>query len=340
MSKKDRKPEFKNILKVLRREAPDRPTLFEFFLNFPLYEKLAGARFPADPRAKDINPIVVKAFEAAGYDYATVLGSDFKFNTYPKQRLSTQSQNENAPVPDREAFDAYDWPDHADFDYGILDDIVVPDGMKLMLYGPGGVLENAVELAGYENLCMQIYEDPQFVHDLFEKVGADLLSYYRISLSQKGKEKIGIIMSNDDWGFKTQTLLSPKHLREFVFPWHKKIVELGHDAGLPVVLHSCGCFEDIMDDTIDDMKYDGKHSYQDNIQSVEDAYREWGGRIAILGGIDLDFVCRKTPDEIRARSLAMLELGRKGYALGTGNSVPEYVPDANYFAMTSAALEG
>jgi len=28
-----------------------------------------------------------------------------------------------------------------------------------------------------------------------------------------------------------------------------------------------------------------------------------------------------------------------GYALGTGNSVPEYVPDANYFAMISAAIQ-
>ena len=28
---------------------------------------------------------------------------------------------------------------------------------------------------------------------------------------------------------------------------------------------------------------------------------------------------------------------RGGYALGTGNSIPAYVPDDNYFAMTSAA---
>jgi len=27
------------------------------------------------------------------------------------------------------------------------------------------------------------------------------------------------------------------------------------------------------------------------------------------------------------------------YALGTGNSVPDYVPDENYFAMISSALE-
>jgi uroporphyrinogen decarboxylase len=31
--------------------------------------------------------------------------------------------------------------------------------------------------------------------------------------------------------------------------------------------------------------------------------------------------------------------GRGGYALGTGNSVPEYVPDASYFALIRAALD-
>ena len=332
----NRTPEFQNILNILRREAPNRRTLFEFFLNPSLYEKLAGAKFAPNPSLAEVIPIVIRAFFAAGYDYATVLGSGFQFDSRPKQRLSTQSQNANAPVPDRAAFDAYDWPDPDAFDCGILEDIDMPDGMKLMVYGPGGVLENAIELAGYENLCIKIYDDLQFVYDLFEKIGQSLLRYYQNCIRHNN---IGLLMVNDDWGFKTQTMLSLPHMRAFVFPWHRKIVEAGHSAGLPVVLHSCGYCEDTMDTIIDDLKYDGKHSYEDNILCVEESYKRWGGRIAILGGIDLDFVCSKTPDEIRARSLAMLELGQKGYALGTGNSVPEYVPEENYFAMTSAVLK-
>jgi uroporphyrinogen decarboxylase len=37
----------------------------------------------------------------------------------------------------------------------------------------------------------------------------------------------------------------------------------------------------------------------------------------------------------------MLEISanRGGYGLGTGNSVPEYVPQENYFAMISAAID-
>ena len=96
-----------------------------------------------------------------------------------------------------------------------------------------------------------------------------------------------------------------------------------------------------MDEIIDDLGFDGKHSFEDKICPVEQAYERWGSRIAILGGIDLDFMCRSDPAAITARSKAILErsAGRGSYALGTGNSVPEYVPDENYFAMVRAALE-
>ena len=62
------------------------------------------------------------------------------------------------------------------------------------------------------------------------------------------------------------------------------------------------------------------------------------GKMAVLGGIDLDYVIRSTPEEIYQRSARMLDHASAGYALGTGNSVPDYVPPENYFAMIAAAL--
>jgi uroporphyrinogen decarboxylase len=90
-----------------------------------------------------------------------------------------------------------------------------------------------------------------------------------------------------------------------------------------------------MDDIIDDMKYDAKHSFEDAIIPIEQAYEKWGGRISLLGGIDVDFMCRSNPEQIRRRCQAMLAKTSNsgGYALGTGNSVPEYVPYENYLAM-------
>jgi len=204
--------------------------------------------------------------------------------------------------------------------------------MKIIVWGPGGVLENVTSLVGYDNLCYMLAEDPDLVKDIFEAVGSRLIQYYEICCQF---QTVGALISNDDWGFTTQTLLSPDDLRKYVFPYHKKIVEVIHASGKPAILHSCGNLANVMDDIIDDMKYDAKHSFEDNILTIEDAYRKYHNRIALLGGIDLDFVCRESPETIKNRCCSMIDLSRgcTGYALGTGNSVPEYVPMENYFAM-------
>jgi purine-binding chemotaxis protein CheW len=98
-------------------------------------------------------------------------------------------------------------------------------------------------------------------------------------------------------------------------------------------------FREEEEDIIEDMRYDGKHSYEDTICTVEESYQRWGGRIGIMGGIDMDFICRSSIEEIQRRAQGMLALsaGKGGYALGTGNSVPEYIDDEKYFAMISVA---
>jgi uroporphyrinogen decarboxylase len=172
---------------------------------------------------------------------------------------------------------------------------------------------------------------------IFNQVGACLVRYYEIVAAHPA---VGACIDNDDWGYKTQTMFSPRQMRKFVFPWHKRIVETVHAAGKPVMLHSCGHFERILDD-MTDIGIDARHSYEDNILPVEDAYEKYRDRFAIFGGIDVDFVCRAAPAQVYERAKAMIKrtAERGGYALGTGNSVPDYVPDEGYFAMIWAALE-
>jgi uroporphyrinogen decarboxylase len=239
---------------------------------------------------------------------------------------------------DRESFEKYPWPDPEKGDFEFLNDIKpeIPDGLKLVVSGPGGVLENVIKLVGYDNLCLLSIDDEELTAEIFEAVGSRLARYYEICA---GYDSVGALISNDDWGFKTQPMLSPEAFRKFIIPWHKKIAEAGHKKGKPVVLHSCGNLETLMDDIIDDIKYDGKHSYEDNICPVEEAYEKWSSRIAIMGGLDLDFICRSSKEAVYERAKNMLERSssRGAYALGSGNSIPEYVPKENYYAMISAA---
>ena len=329
-----RKPDFENILLILNREKPKRPTLFEFFMNQKLYEEVSGIKDP-----EKIDMARIKTFEKLGYDYTTFHCS-FVFQRNERAHDKSVSLNENPTISDKKSFEEYPWPDAEKFDYSKLEKIApeIPDGMKLIVPGPGGVLENVISLVGFDNLCFMQLDEPELMKNICDAVGSRLLKHYEIV---SAFDTVGALISNDDWGFKTQTMLGPALMREYIIPWHIKIAEAAHKAGKPVILHSCGNLAELMDDIVNVIKYDGKHSYEDNIKPVEEAYEELCGKIAVMGGIDLDFICRSTPEQVYERSKAMLKRSseRGAYALGSGNSIPEYVPVKNYYAMISAVKD-
>jgi len=333
-------PDFDNILAVLHKERPSRPTLFEFFHNYPLHVRLTGEPHPGPDADFGGQLHSVNAFRCAGYDYATFRVPGFGFPSGPVESKSTRSLNDGAVIWDRSTFESYGWLDPNDVDYSILDDVAphLPAGMKLIVCGPGGVLENAISLVGYESLCLMIIDDQPLAADIFAAVGSRLVRFYENIVPHNS---VGAIIGNDDWGFKSQTMLSPDDMRRYVFPWHQQTVAAAHAVGKPAILHSCGCLAEVLDDVIDYMQYDAKHSFEDAIQPIEEAYDQYHHRIALLGGIDVDFVCRSTPEEIFARSQKMIQRAGDGgaWALGTGNSVPEYVPDDGFFAMIRAAVD-
>jgi uroporphyrinogen decarboxylase len=341
-------PEFDNLRRVLERKKPHRPVLFEYFMNQDLYCDFAHNLEDQKPGLEQAR-IFIEAFMTAGYDYVLLPTwnlEDFKlwhneplvFPVNDFESASTRSLNAAAIILDRESFRSYPWPDPDQDDYSLYRDVarVLPDGMKLIISGTSGVLETAIDLVGYERLCYMSLEDKNLMGDIFDEIGSRILRYYQICASI---DNVGVLLGNDDWGFRSQTMLSPEILKKYVFPWHKRIVDVIHQAGKYAILHSCGNLDAVMDDIIHDMKYDGKHSFEDAILPVEEAYALYSGRIAIIGGIDLHFLCSSSPREVYLRSKKMLELSaEKGaFALGSGNSIPNYVPLENYKAMIRAA---
>lgn len=278
------------------------------------------------------------AFAKAGYDYATIHASNFHFTVNESEQKKSKSANGSAIITDRESFQNYVWKEPEDFYNGRIEALspYIPDGMKLLIMSPGGVLENVIDLMGYDNLCYMLTDDPDLVECVFDNVGTRLLKYYEIIADCP---EVGAVIANDDWGFNTQTMISANDLRKYVFPYYKKIVELLHRKNKPVILHSCGRLQNVMNDIIDDIKFDGKHSYEDKIMPVEKAYEMYKDRITVVGGIDIDFLCRKRPEEIYNRSIQLLEqTGCMHYMLGSGNSIPVYIPNENYMSMIAAAI--
>jgi len=96
-----------------------------------------------------------------------------------------------------------------------------------------------------------------------------------------------------------------------------------------------------MDDLID-LKIDAKHSNEDEIAPFKKWIDLYSNRIGLLGGIDVNTLTLKNYDEVFKE---VFNKGKEfrakanGYALGSGNSIAEYVPVESYMAMIEAVQE-
>lgn len=306
--------------------------------------RLAGPDWnPAPSCAEDELANIIAGFASGGYDFAVVFPWLFGWMEFPgAKRAEGESVGmaHGGVITDRASFASYDrWPDPDALDLSVLGQAsnLLPEEMRLIVMAHCGVLENVTQLAGFEDLCFLIEDDRETARALFDAVGSRILRYYERCLEYPA---VGAVVVNDDWGFKTQLFLSPDQMREFVFPWHRRIVEAAHRAGRLAILHSCGQLDAVWEDIIGDLRFDAKHSFEDAILPVETAHDRFGDRIAILGGLDVDFLCRSSPETIanRSRDLVKRMMTRGGYALGSGNSIADYIPWEHYRAMAAEAL--
>ncbi len=243
------------------------------------------------------------------------------------------TEEHRGPIQCWEDFEKYPWPEINKVDFSCLEwmEKNLPDNMGCYEL-TAHILEELTFLLGYETLCMKIYDDPDLVDEIIEKVG---LFYLKLTESMCGFGCVPFIWASDDLGFKTSTLVSPDFLRKKIFPWHKRCADAAHNSGKPYLIHACGKLDAVMDDLIDYVGIDAKHSFEDTIMEVTEAYRIYHDRISILGGIDIDFLCRNDEKSIRERVNKTLDMcmEKGGYCLGTGNTVANYIPVDNYLAM-------
>lgn len=315
------KPDFEKLKRALYRKKPaGRIPFYELFANVETMEKILG---------KQIRTRIdtVEFYYKCGYDYVPA---------WPGVGMilgDLVDTRHDYPITDWKSFEEYKWPKAGSVDFSEYERLpeALPEGMKIIAQ-TGGVFETAEMLFGYKTLCLMLYDNPALVEAVFEKLAALYREMYE---GMSSYPEVGAVVISDDLGYKTQTLIGAGDLRKYVLPIHKMICDIIHKNGKPCILHSCGNLSCIMEDIISDVGIDAKHSYEDNIFPVEEASRLYGDRIAILGGFDLDKLCRMTPEQVRVRTGELLEnLGRRGgYALGSGNSIPGFVPVENYLAM-------
>ena len=135
----------------------------------------------------------------------------------------------------------------------------------------------------------------------------------------------------DDMGYKSNTLLSADTLRREVVSRYRPIIDLVHGYQKPFLLHSCGQISSIMEDLIG-AGINAKHSNEDQIAPFSWWVETYGERIGNFGGFDVDALCQMDRAALREYTMDILKKvgNQKGIAMGTGNSIPSYVPAEGY----------
>lgn len=346
----DAAPDCQGLLDcIARKGTPSRVHFMELFID-PEVQQAICERYgllddfnPDDASFNFHRQVALQSF--LGYDFVSCGLGRFampmnRSNVSDTAGLARQGgrsfmNEQRGPITNWDEFEAYPWPDPESLSTRWLEwyQENLPEGMCIAAFGGiGHFAEHLTWLMGYETLCIALFEQ----RDLVAAISDRLTGIFRANLERILQfDRVKLIWGPDDMGFRGGTLISPDDLREFALPGHKLLARMSHDAGRPYLLHSCGNLSAIMDDLIEDVKIDAKHSFEDTIEHVTDAKRAYGDRIAILGGIDVDFLCRASEDAIRQRVRDTLGacMDGGGYCLGTGNSVTNYIPIENYLAM-------
>ncbi len=351
---KGNEPNWRGLLDCIgRKGTPDRVYHMELFHDPEIRDAIAE-RFDLpsgvgrdDPNYERKKVIAVNRF--CGWDYV-LAGVCVTFEHHSAavddtadlghQIGRTYQDEHTGPIMSREDFEKFQWPDPtrpelaADLEWfqeNLPEDMCIIGGLM------GHFAEELTWLMGYETLCYGLFDQRDLVQDICDK----LLDIFRVCLERTLRfDRVKMIWASDDMGFKTGLLISPDDTRFFELPGHRKLAEISHAAGRPYLLHSCGNLAEIMEDLIDDVKIDAKHSFEDTIEDVRRVKRTYGRRIALLGGIDVDFLCRSDEAAIRKRVRETLDacMPGGGYCLGTGNSAANYIPLDNYLAMLDEGM--
>jgi uroporphyrinogen decarboxylase len=144
----------------------------------------------------------------------------------------------------------------------------------------------------------------------------------------------------DDVAFGTGTMISPASLKKHVFSWYRKVGERCHAANRLFMMHSDGDLSAIMDDLID-MELDVIQPIDPSCMDMAKVKKQWGERICLIGNVSNELLRSASTAQIEARVKELLRAAAPGggFALGSGNSVPNWAKYENYLAMRESGLK-
>jgi uroporphyrinogen decarboxylase len=237
--------------------------------------------------------------------------------------------------------EAYDWPQ---LEY--LDFAASLEGLSCAgpYYRASGFwmpfFHDVMDLFGVEHFMLKLHDHPDVVHTALDRVCGFYYEANERFFASAGPLVDASFFGND-FGTQRDLLISTGHFDEFILPRIYRFTAQARSHGLQVIMHSCGSVHRLIGRLIE-AGVQCLHPLQAKAPGMEAAalVREFGGRIAFLGGIDTqELLVRGTPDEIQAEVIHLKDIfGPHWIASPSHEALLPDVPPRNVAAMAEAAL--
>lgn len=236
----------------------------------------------------------------------------------------------------------YTWPSADWFDYSDIPRQI--EGVEDRVISGGGSEPFLIykQLRGDEQAFVDLVLHPDIVHYCMEKLyGLRYENTRRIYEQIPGKVMVTSVA--EDMGAQERLLYSREHLREFFFPYMKRMMDLAHEAGALVDTHSDGAVQEIIPDLLE-MGMDILNPVQWRCKGMdrEALKRDFGDKLIFEGAMDNQYTLPfGTVEEVRQEVRDNIRiLGAKGgYILTPCHNIQVVGPPENVVAMYETGYE-
>ncbi|MCL4386588.1 MAG: hypothetical protein M1479_03525 [Actinobacteria bacterium] len=191
----------------------------------------------------------------------------------------------------------------------------------------GGFLGFPRQIMGITRYMMALIDDPKLIHDINSTFCDFLIAYYGKICQDV---EIDCILIWEDMAYKSGSLISPAHYREFLTPYYKKMVNFAKEVGVDIIItDSDGYVEDLIP-LIVETGVTGMYPFEraagNDLLRIRKAFPDF----QIMGGFDKRTMFNEGGKAAIDKELEMVkEMLKKG----------RYIPHTDHFVSQDCTFE-
>jgi uroporphyrinogen decarboxylase len=141
-------------------------------------------------------------------------------------------------------------------------------------------------LMGMDNMFVMMYEEPEMIEYLLDKIVNICLNINRRIFDRVG-DKMQIFYMGDDYGTQLDLMMAPEMWEKFIKPRVKSLYDLAKSYGYVVQQHSCGSIKKVIPQLIE-IGMQGLNPIQVAAKDmkIDDLKKSFGKDIVFVGSID------------------------------------------------------